>query len=73
MDFAYRFAGFFAVSVVLAGCQQQMMSDDRIASAVAGTLGVPVGDIIACTINGGGLLAAGMINPPTCNPIVAQR
>ncbi|WP_158744937.1 hypothetical protein [Acidisphaera sp. L21] len=23
----------------------------------------------ACVINGGGLLAAGLTNPPTCNPI----
>ena len=23
----------------------------------------------ACTINGGGLLAMGLVNPPTCNPM----
>lgn len=70
-----------------------MMSNDRMASSIAGTLGVPVSDVTlsdrrsdgptntyviatvasgakyACTVNGGGLLAMGMVNPPTCNPV----
>lgn len=83
----------FVAGLTLAGCQAQMLSDDRMASSIAGTLGVAVGDVTlsnrrsdgptntyvvatvrnggsyACVINGGGLLAAGVINPPTCNPI----
>lgn len=27
------------------------------------------GRAYACTINGGGVLAMGLVNPPTCNPI----
>ncbi len=84
---------FIAFGVALGGCQQQMLSDDRMASSIAGTLGVPITDVTlsdrrsdgptntyviakvrsggtyACTVNGGGLLAMGMVNPPTCNPI----
>jgi hypothetical protein len=26
----------------------------------------------ACTINGGGVLATGLVNPPSCNPVVKQ-
>lgn len=89
--FTFRVASV-AFVIMLAGCQDQMMSNDRIASSVAGTLGVPPsavtlsdrrsdgptntfvlahlanGKTYACTINGGGLLAAGMINPPSCQP-----
>ena len=76
----------------LVGCQDQLMSTDRMTSSIAGTLGVPPsqvtlsdrrtdgptntyvlahltnGKAYACTVNGGGLLAAGMINPPSCQP-----
>jgi hypothetical protein len=79
--------------MALSGCQQQMTSDDRMASSIAGTLGVPISDVTlsdrrpdgptntfvtakirnggtyACTVNGGGLLAMGMLNPPSCNPV----
>jgi hypothetical protein len=96
MSLSHKIAVIIAAGVAVSGCQQQMMSDDRIASSIAGTLGVPVGDITlsdrrtdgptntfviakvrnggsyACTINGGGLLAAGMINPPSCNPAIAR-
>jgi hypothetical protein len=82
----------FGIGILLSGCQAQMMSDSRMSSAIAGTLGVPASDVtlsdrttqgptntsviatlsdgkrFACTVNGGGLLAAGMMNPPTCNP-----
>ncbi len=78
--------------LLLSGCQSQMMSDDRMSEAIAGTLGVSPSDItlsnrmtdgptntsvvatlsdgkrFACNVNGGGLLAMGMVNPPTCNP-----
>lgn len=27
------------------------------------------GSSYACTVNGGGILAMGMVNPPTCNPV----
>lgn len=81
-----------AAVTLLAGCQDQMMSNDRMTSAIAGTLGVAPsavtlsdrrsdgatntyvvahltnGRSYACTVNGGGLLAAGMINPPNCQP-----
>lgn len=87
-----RFAAIFCVSLVLTGCQAQMMSNDRMASSIAGTLGVSVSDVtlsdrrtdgptntyvvatlsdgkrFACTVNGGGLLAMGIVNPPACNP-----
>lgn len=70
------------------------MSNDRLTSSIAGTLGVPVsqvtltdrrsdgptntyvlahlttGKTYACTVNGGGILAAGLINPPSCQPAV---
>jgi hypothetical protein len=88
----------FATPLLLAtlfaagGCQDQLMSDDRMGSAIAGTLGVPPSDVTltdrrsdgptntfvtahvrnggtyACTVNGGGALAFGMINPPMCHP-----
>jgi hypothetical protein len=82
-----------AAGIALGGCQSQMLSDDRMASSIAGTLGVRESDITlsnrrsdgpantyvtatvrnggayACVVNGGGLLAMGMVNPPTCNPI----
>ena len=88
-----RLTWLLGVAVGLSGCQQQMMSDDRMASSIAGTLGVPIADVslsdrrtdgptntyviakvrnggtYACTVNGGGLLAMGMVNPPTCNPV----
>lgn len=84
---------FASAVLALSGCQSQMMSDDRMTSSIAGTLGVQPSDVTltdrrsdgptntyvvahlkngkayACTVNGGGLLAAGIINPPTCNPI----
>lgn len=76
----------------LSGCQDQLMSDDRMKSSIAGVLGVPPssvtltdrrsdgptntyvlahvagGKTYACTVNGGGVLAFGMMNPPTCQP-----
>ena len=85
--------GRAAVLLVVGGCQQQMLSDDRMTQSIAGTLGVPPSDITlsdrrtdgptntyvtarvrnggsyACTVNGGGLLAAGIVNPPTRNPV----
>lgn len=89
----FRYGMLAAAAVIaLAGCQDQMMSNDRMSSAIAGTLGVPPsavtltdrrsdgatntyvlahltnGKTYACTVNGGGLLAAGMINPPSCQP-----
>nr|WP_294563972.1 hypothetical protein [uncultured Rhodopila sp.] len=81
-----------ALILSLAGCQDEMLSNDRMASSIAGTLGVPVSQVTlsdrrsdgptntyviahvvggksyACTVNGGGLLAAGMVNPPSCQP-----
>ena len=80
----------------LAACQDQMMSNDRMASSIAGVLGVPPSDLsltnrrsdgatntyvlahvtggktYACTINGGGLLAMGLMAPPSCQPAAAQ-
>lgn len=82
-----------ACASMLCGCQNQMMSNDRMATSIAGTLGVPPSDVtlsdrttegptntsviatlddgkrFACTVNGGGLLAMGMMNPPLCNPV----
>ena len=78
--------------VLLSGCAQQMLSDERIASTTAMALGQPPGSVtiadrqydgatntfytartrngaFRCTINGGGLLAAGMTNPPQCSRI----
>ena|SRR5882724_2258320 len=76
--------------VFTAGCQSELMSDDRIVSNTAGVIGVSPQDVTisdrrtdgptntyyiahtrsgatyACVINGGGLLAAGITNPPTC-------
>ena len=81
-----------AVILGLSGCQDQLMSDDRMRSSIAGVLGVPPssvtltdrrsdgptnthvlahvagGKTYACTVNGGGMLALGMMNPPTCQP-----
>ena len=90
--FQFRFISRTVILLVLSGCQDQMMSDDRLTSAISGVLGVPPSDLslsdrrsdgatntyvtahvkggqsYACTVNGGGLLAAGMINPPSCRP-----
>jgi hypothetical protein len=87
-----KLVAVFGVGLALSGCQAEMMSNDRIASSIADTLGVPASsvtlsnrqtdsatntDVVAtlsdgkrydCTVNGGGLLAMGMINPPTCTP-----
>jgi hypothetical protein len=87
-----KIAAVFSVGLALSGCQAEMMSNDRMASSIAGTLGVPVSSVtlsdrrtdgptntyvvatlsdgkrFACTINGGGVLAMGIINPPNCNP-----
>jgi hypothetical protein len=92
MQNAARAAPLVFVLVCLIGCQESMLSDDRIVSNTAGVLGVPPSDVTisdrrtegptntyyvahtkarktyACTINGGGFLAAGMTDPPTCNP-----
>ena len=78
--------------MALSACQDQMMSNDRMQSAIADVLGVPPstvtltdrrsdgptntyvlahltnGTTYACTVNGGGLLAFGMMNPPMCHP-----
>ena len=79
----------------LSACQDQLMSDDRMRSSIAGVLGVPPSSVTltdrrsdgptntyvlahvtggrtyACTVNGGGVLAFGMMNPPTCQPAAA--
>lgn len=77
--------------MITAGCQDQMLSDGRIADNTAGVLGTsPEGlqisgrhgdatntyykartnrGTFACVINGGGILAAGMVAPPSCNRI----
>ena len=84
--------GGLTVILGLSGCQDQLMSDDRVKSSIAGVLGVPSssvtltdrrsdgptntyvlahvagGKTYACTVNGGGVLAFGVINPPTCQP-----
>ena len=80
------------VLLAVSACQDQLMSNDRMTSAIAGTLGVPPsrvtlsdrrsdgptntyvlahvtnGKTYACTVNGGGALAFGIINPPSCQP-----
>jgi hypothetical protein len=85
------------VATGLAGCQDQLLSNDRMASSIAGVLGVPPsavtlsdrrsdgptntyvlahvanGKTYACTVNGGGVLAMGMTNPPTCQPAAVSR
>ena len=83
------------VLLTVSACQDQLMSNDRMTSAIAGTLGVPPsqvtlsdrrsdgptntyvlahitnGKTYACTVNGGGALAFGIINPPSCQPAAA--
>ncbi len=80
----------------LTACQDQLMSNDRMASSIAGVVGVPPSSITltdrrndgptntyalahvaggktyACTVNGGGLLAFGMMNPPVCQPAASN-
>jgi hypothetical protein len=76
--------------LIVSGCADTMLSDERLRSNTAGALGQPEAAIViadrhgdgltntyytahtprgafACTINGGGLLAAGLVNPPVCN------
>ena len=86
-----------AVTIGLAGCQDQLLSNDRMTSSIAGVLGVSPsavtlsdrrsdgptntyvlahvagGKTYACTVNGGGVLAMGMTNPPTCQPAAESR
>lgn len=76
--------------VAVSGCASTLLSDDRLRSTTAGTLGQPPASVVitdrrddgltntfytahtrrgvfACTINGGNVLTAGMVNPPVCN------
>jgi hypothetical protein len=92
MKNSVKISALFAVSFALSGCQTELMSNERMSNAIAGTLGVPASNVtlsdrrtvsptntdvvatlsdgkrFACALNGGGLLAMGIINPPTCNP-----
>ena len=80
-------------AVMVAGCQAEFLSDDRLAENTGGVLGIAPEKLIisgrhgdatntyytaqevgtrakwACMINGGGLLAAGLVVPPSCRPI----
>jgi len=82
----------FAIGVLLmSGCASTLLSDDRLKSNLAGTLGVQASDLTiesrreqtpntyvdvktvtgkeySCIVNGGGILSAGMVNPPMCGP-----
>ena len=76
---------------VLPACATTLMSDDRLKSNIAGTLGVQPTDVTiesrreqtpntytmvrtadgkeySCVLNGGGILAMGMVNPAQCGP-----
>ena len=83
--------------LALAGCQEEMLSNDRMQVAIAHRLVVPVEDVTlsdrttdsatdtyvvahvrgvgvyGCTVNGGGLLAMGMMNEPDCQRAPAIR
>jgi hypothetical protein len=84
------------VSVLcLSACQQELLSNGRIASDTAQVVGVrpdqlaisdrlsdqtntyynartSSGATYSCTINGGGLLAAGMTDRPSCHPTAGR-
>ncbi len=96
MNVCLKIALSCIVISALSACQDQLMSNDRMTSAIAGTLGVSPSQVTlsdrrsdgptntyvlahitngrtyACTVNGGGALAFGIINPPSCQPAVAH-
>ena len=92
---AVTFAALSTAGILLAACQVELLSNDRIVSSTATVIGVRpdqftitdrfsdttntyytahtrAGVNYACVINGGGVLEAGMIDPPKCKQI-AER